>query len=197
MAVMPLSLQVETHELHVARISYRLLLMEPEIFSKFWDWSCFLDLIKDPCKPDLTWCGVQILRVLLKLGYKATENLNIGAEEAFSCLLRSVLFTFFLPHVVLKMKFLFNNNLQLAIFSWEEFCQDTSLEKAGWYVEPIPDYVSGSPDRSVDFNNENCLKSFGFNYLPVSSPNHHALQPPFKRQRLSTRYSLFYWDLKH
>ncbi|XP_029127909.1 midasin [Cajanus cajan] len=149
---------VETHELHVAQISYRLLLMEPEIFSKRWDWSCFLELVKDPCKPDLTWCMVQILRVLLKLGYKAVENLNIGAEEAFSCLLR-----------------------------WEEFCQDTSLEKAGWCVEPIPDYVSDSPDRSMDFNNENCLKSFGFNYLPVNSPKLHELQPPFKRQRLTTR----------
>ncbi|TKY64312.1 Midasin protein [Spatholobus suberectus] len=149
---------VETCELLVAQISYRLLLMEPEIFSKLWDWSCFLDLVKDPHKPELTWCGVQILRVLLKLGYKATENLNIGAEEAFSCLLR-----------------------------WEEFCQDTSLEKAGWYVEPVADYVSGSPDRSMDFNNENCLKSFGFNYQPVSSPKLHELQTPFKSQRLTTR----------
>ncbi|KAG4379533.1 hypothetical protein GLYMA_16G004800v4 [Glycine max] len=151
---------VETRELHVAQISYRLLLMEPEIFSKLWDWSCFLDLVKDPHKPDLTWCVVQTLRVLLKLGYKATENLNIGAEEAFSCLLR-----------------------------WEEFCQDTSLEKAGWYVDPNPvaDYVSGSPDRRMDFKNENCLKSFGLNNQPVSSPKLHELQPHFKSQRLTTR----------
>ncbi|CAJ1947762.1 unnamed protein product [Sphenostylis stenocarpa] len=106
---------VETQELHITRISYRLLLMEPEIFTKLWDWSCFIDLVKDPCKSDLTWCGVQILSVLLKLGYKATENLNIGVEEAFSCVLR-----------------------------WEEFCQDTSLKKAGWYVEPT-DYVQKWP----------------------------------------------------
>ncbi|CAJ1950871.1 unnamed protein product [Sphenostylis stenocarpa] len=148
---------VETQELHITRISYRFLLMEPEIFTKLWDWSCFIDLVKDPCKSDLTWCGVQILSVLLKLGYKATENLNLGAEEAFSCVLR-----------------------------WEEFCQDTSLEKAGWYVEPT-DYVSSSPDRTMDLDNENCLKSSGFIHLPVSSPKFHELQPHLKRQRLSTR----------
>ncbi|RDX86825.1 Midasin, partial [Mucuna pruriens] len=149
---------VEIHELHVAQISYRLLLLEPEIFSKLWDWSCFLDLVvKGPCKPDLIWCGVQILKVVLT-GYRATENLNIGAEEAFSCLLR-----------------------------WEEFCQDTSLEKAGWFVEPIADYVPGSPDRIMDFNNDNCLKSFGFNYQPVNSPKTNELQPLLRRQRLSTR----------
>ncbi|XP_027334240.1 midasin [Abrus precatorius] len=149
---------VETHALHAAHISYRLLLMKPEIFSKLWNWSCFLDLIKEPCTPDLKWCGVQILRVVLKLGYRATENLNIGAEEAFSSLLR-----------------------------WEEFCQDTSLEKAGWYVEPVADYVSGSSDGSMDFNNENCLKSFGFNSRHVSSPTLHDFQQPFRSQRLMTR----------
>ncbi|KAJ1401026.1 Sigma-54 interaction domain, ATP-binding site 1 [Sesbania bispinosa] len=78
----------ETHELHVARISYRLLLVEPEIFSKLWDWSCFLDLIKEPRKPDVIWCGVQILKVVLKLGCRATGSLNIGIEETFVCLLR-------------------------------------------------------------------------------------------------------------
>ncbi|KAJ1420358.1 P-loop containing nucleoside triphosphate hydrolase [Sesbania bispinosa] len=149
----------ETHELHVARISYRLLLVEPEIFSKLWDWSCFLDLIKEPRKPDLIWCGVQILKVVLKLGCRATGSLNIGIEETFVCLLR-----------------------------WEEFCQDTSLEKAGWFVEPMADCVSGSPDRSMEFNQEGCLKSFSFNYQLVSPSKPHEFQPPRKRQRLTT------WD---
>ncbi|XP_052724837.1 midasin isoform X1 [Vigna angularis] len=149
---------VETHQLHVAQISYRFLLMESEIFSKLWDWSCFLDLVKESCKSDLKWCGVQVLSVLLKLGYKATENLNVGAEEAFSCLLR-----------------------------WEEFCQDTSLEKVGCYVKPIADYVSSSPDRTMVLNNENCLKSSGFNYLSVSSPKLRELPQHLKRQRLTTR----------
>ncbi|KAL3008468.1 hypothetical protein AAZX31_07G033800 [Glycine max] len=149
---------IETRELHAAQISYRLLLMEPEIFSKLWDWSCFLDLVKDTHKPDLTWCGVQTLRVLLKLGYKATENLNIGDEEAFSCLL-----------------------------CWEEFCQDTSLEKAGWYVKPIADIMSDSLDKRMDFKNGNCLKSFGLNNQLVSSPKLLELQPRFKSQLLTTR----------
>ncbi|KAK7258525.1 hypothetical protein RIF29_24105 [Crotalaria pallida] len=153
----------EIHELDVARISYRLLLIEPEIFSKLWDWSCFLDLVKEPHrKPDLLWCGVQILRVVLKLGYGATESLMniIGAEEAFECLWR-----------------------------WEEFCRDTSLEKTSWFVEPIAeaDHVAGSPHRSMDFSQENCLKSFGFNYQSVSSSELHDLQPPVRSQRLTTR----------
>ncbi|PNY15575.1 midasin, partial [Trifolium pratense] len=38
---------VEPHVLRVARISYRFLLLKPEIFSKLWDWSCFLEL--QPC----------------------------------------------------------------------------------------------------------------------------------------------------
>lgn len=67
--------------------------MEPEIFSKLWDWSCFLDLVKEPQKPDLLWSGVQILGVVLKLGFRATESLNIVADKAFECQLRSVLLT--------------------------------------------------------------------------------------------------------
>lgn len=193
-----LCFQVEPHKLlHVARISYRFLLVEPEIFSKLWDWSCFLDLIEEPCKPDLTWCMVQILSVVLKLSCRATESLNVEAEEAFSCLLRSVLFTSFWLYVILKMQCMFNDNLQLAVFSWEEFCCDTSLEKAGWFVEPIADYVSGSPDRSIDFNQENCLMSFRFNSHPVSSPKLHELQPPLRSQRLTTGYIIFYSKLKH
>jgi len=167
--------------------------MEREIFAKLWDWSCFLDLVKESCKSDLKWCGVQILSVLLKLGYKATENLYIGAEEAFSCLLRLVMFTYFWPNVVLKYSACLITNLQLSIFSWEEFCQDTSLEKAGYYAKPIADYVSSSPDRTMDLNNENCLKSSGFNYLPVKL---HESQLHLKRPRLTTRYKLFYLNLK-
>lgn len=84
-----------------------------------------------------------------------------------------------------------NYNLQLAIFSWEEFCQDTLLEKAGWYIEPIAGNVSASPDRSMDFVQDSCLKSCSSSYQSVSSPKLHELQPPFRNQRLTTRYSLF------
>ncbi|KAL1318551.1 hypothetical protein AAHE18_15G213600 [Arachis hypogaea] len=147
--------KVEIHALCVYRISYRLLLVEPDFFSKCWDWSYFLSLKKETKSPDLTWCAVQILGVLLKLGYKATESLSVGAEEAFACLLR-----------------------------WEEFCHDTSLEKASWYIEPVPDSVSVSPNKSTDFNGESCSQSFGFNSLSVSSPKRHELPPPFKSQRV-------------
>ncbi|XP_019425404.1 PREDICTED: midasin isoform X2 [Lupinus angustifolius] len=149
---------VETRELLVARISYRFLLLDAEVFSKLWDWSCFLDLVKEPLKPDLIWCGVQIVRVVLKLGYRATESLNVGAEEAFACLLH-----------------------------WEEFCRDTSVEKAGWYIEPIAGNGSASPDRSIDFGPENCLKSFGFSNQGVSSPRLHELHSPHRNHRPATR----------
>ncbi|PNX76575.1 midasin, partial [Trifolium pratense] len=147
---------VEPHVLRVARISYRFLLLKPEIFSKLWDWSCFLEL--QPCKSDLIWCRGQILRIVLKSGSRANESLNIEAQEASACLLR-----------------------------WEEFCGDTALEKAGWFVEPTADYVCDSPNRSMDFNQEICLNSLRFNYHPVGSPKGNGLQPPFGTTRLATR----------
>lgn len=73
--------------------------MEPETFTQLWDWSCFLDFMKqlpnidlDHAKflllPDIRWCGIQILSILLKLGYEATTNLLSGSEETLACLLR-------------------------------------------------------------------------------------------------------------
>ncbi|XP_045787692.1 midasin-like [Trifolium pratense] len=147
---------VEPHVLRVARISYRFLLLKPEIFSKLWDWSCFLEL--QPCKSDLIWCRGQILRVVLKSGSRSNESLNIEAQEVSACLLR-----------------------------WEEFCGDTLLEKASWFVEPTADYVSESPSRSMDFDQEICLNSLRFNYHPVGSPKGNGLQPPFSTKRLTTR----------
>lgn len=78
--------------------------------------------------------------------------------------------------------------IQLVTFRWEEFCQDTSLEKASWYIEPVPDSVSVSPNKSTDFNGESCSQSFGFNSLSVSSPKRHELPPPFKSQRVVKGY---------
>jgi hypothetical protein len=128
---------------------------------------------------------------VLKSGSRANESLNIEAQEASACLLRSVLYIFlFCFDVVLKMKCMLNYNLQLALFSWEEFCGDTSLEKAGWFVEPTADYVSDSPNRSMDFDQEICLNSLRFNYHPVGSLKVNGLQPPARSKRLTTRYSL-------
>lgn len=106
--------QVEPHGLRVARISYRILLLEPEVFSNFWDWSCFLELLKEPCKSDMIWCMVQILRVVLKLGSGASESLqslNIEDQEANACLLRSVLYNSFCFDAVFKMQCMLNDNV--------------------------------------------------------------------------------------
>lgn len=184
--------QVEPHGLHVARLSYRFLLLKPEKFSKLWDWSCFLEPLKKPCESDLIWCRFHILKVVFKLASRAIESSNLEAQEASACLLRSVLYNSFCFDVVLKMQCMFNDNLQLALFSWEEFCGDTTLERAGWLVEPTADYMSDSPNRNMDFNQENCLNSLRCNYHPVGSPKVHELQPPFRTKRAVTRYTLFY-----
>lgn len=82
---------------------------------------------------------------------------------------------------------LFNDNFQFGVFSWEEFCRDTALEKAAWFVDSA-DHMSGSTDRSMDFNQANCLKSFRSNHQAISSPNLHELQPPLRSQRRYTRF---------
>ncbi|XP_073008545.1 midasin isoform X3 [Typha latifolia] len=104
--------------LDATRVPYRFLTMEPKVFSELWDWSCFIDLVQhigdlgfvDATSVndalDIRWCTVQILSVVLRISDRATESFGIGAEESFMCLIR-----------------------------WEEFCMDTSLEKAGWYLQ--------------------------------------------------------------
>lgn len=89
--------------LYAVRASYRLLLMEPKVFSELWDWSCFLDLLEriaafdfgDAAAKwndilDIRWCGIQILSVILKISDRATQNFGMGMDEAFLCLLRLV-----------------------------------------------------------------------------------------------------------
>lgn len=87
-------------------VSYRLLLVKYDFFSKLQNWSCFLDLVEQSANfdmhnstsdtveviADIRWCGLQIISLILKLSCKATENLGITDEDAFSCLLRLVLF---------------------------------------------------------------------------------------------------------
>lgn len=99
--------QVATRILLAAQTSYRLLLVDSELFSKLWDWSCFLDLVKQSANLDLSsggvyvdivvadirWCGIQILSVVLKTSCRPTADFSMETEEAFSCLLRLVLFT--------------------------------------------------------------------------------------------------------
>ncbi|KAK3220425.1 hypothetical protein Dsin_014395 [Dipteronia sinensis] len=159
--------RVVKHYLDAVRTSYRLLIIEPQIFSNLWDWSCFLDLAKnfrnlylsngDELKKDTTdirWCVVQILSITLKMSDRAILNFGVDAEEALSCLLR-----------------------------WEDFCQDTSLEMAISYIEPSN--CTKSEEKDVSFNQENCLQCFGLNSLALSRSQ--EIEPSTRRRRVETR----------
>nr|KAJ0194819.1 hypothetical protein LSAT_V11C700343310 [Lactuca sativa] len=132
--------QPGTHLLDAVRVSYRLLLAEPEVFAKLWDWSCYMDLIHEITSlnngenteilMDIRWCAVQTLTMVLNMSDKfirksktsdlATSDFGFDDEKAYGCLLR-----------------------------WKEFLQDVSLEKAGWYLEPFGENTSvGQPNWS-------------------------------------------------
>ncbi|KAF5204714.1 Midasin [Thalictrum thalictroides] len=132
--------------LYSVRASYRILLVEPQIFSQLWNWSLFLDLVQQPTNVisgndqefveiglDIRWCAVQIVSITLKMSDKATMNFGMEAEKALTC-----------------------------FFRWEEFCQDVSLEKAGWYLDTNILEIEKFVDRDVGFSQEECLKSFDF-----------------------------------
>ncbi|PON47074.1 Midasin [Parasponia andersonii] len=177
------------------RTSYRLLLMNPDSFSKLWDWSCFLDFVRLPgnielcscaeslavpwdlcscaenvdvvcdlCSctesaeivTDIKWCVVKILSFVLNLSYRAAEELGIRKEDAFSCFVR-----------------------------WERFCQDVSLEKAGWYISGLsrPNKL-GSTSGNSYFDQKSCLLSSGLDSQLISSSQVHPDDPPFRRKRL-------------
>lgn len=95
--------QAGSQYLNVVRISLRLLLSEVEMLSTLWDWSCLLDLVQQFADlnqsgeaeslknvSDIRWCGMQILSIVLKISDKAAADYGLGAEEAFTCLLRLV-----------------------------------------------------------------------------------------------------------
>ncbi|KFK27090.1 hypothetical protein AALP_AA8G332700 [Arabis alpina] len=103
------------------QVSYRFLVIRPEVFSKLWDWSSYLDSMErlsDCPKPEkavsekhreAVWCGIQILSLVLR--HSVAGSCGFEGEEALSCLLR-----------------------------WEEFCQDIEIEKAGLYIQ-LPTYM--------------------------------------------------------
>ncbi|XP_024011307.1 midasin [Eutrema salsugineum] len=105
------------------QVSYRFLVIRPEVFCKLWDWSCYLDSMKrlSDCPRqkghflekhrDAVWCGIQILSVVLRCNDRMAGCYGFEVEEALSCLLR-----------------------------WEEFCQDIEIEKAGSYIQ-LPTYT--------------------------------------------------------
>ncbi|XP_010470609.1 PREDICTED: midasin-like isoform X2 [Camelina sativa] len=119
-----LHMEATTAYMLCLRVSYRFLVIRPEIFSKLWDWSCYLDSMKrlSECPTqkrhfsekhrDAVWCGIQILSVVLRCSDRVAGCFGFEVEEALSCLLR-----------------------------WEEFCQDIEIEKAGLYIQ-LPTYTA-------------------------------------------------------
>ena len=114
-------LQGGKYLLSAVQTTYRFLLMEPDVFSRLWDWSCFVDLVQklanldmgDDDKfvknlSDLRWCGLQILSIILKMNDTTIANFSIGAEEALGCLLRLVLFHLFSFFLLFNTNFLYS-----------------------------------------------------------------------------------------
>nr|XP_011467404.1 PREDICTED: midasin isoform X1 [Fragaria vesca subsp. vesca] len=163
-----LSFEVGTGVLYAVRISYRLLLTEYNKFSKFWDLSCFLELVSRCANLDLRcstsdilevitdirWCGLQIVSLILKLSDKGISNLGIGDEDAFSCLLR-----------------------------WKEFCRDVSLENAGLFVDSFNREEVESQSASSAYRQRSCLLPSSLNTMPIPSSQCYAIEPQIKRQR--------------
>ncbi|CAN4116387.1 unnamed protein product [Withania somnifera] len=139
--------------LNAVRVSYRLLLAEPEVFATMWDWSCLLNDIsqfhdfylgkneeRNRSVCDIIWCGIRVLSILLKLNDRAIAKFNLCSQEACSCLLR-----------------------------WEEYCQDVALEKAAWYLELPHENNRGLAGESMGFNRCRSLQSSPFDSLVSSS----------------------------
>ncbi|KAI8548545.1 hypothetical protein RHMOL_Rhmol07G0280600 [Rhododendron molle] len=167
-----LSIKIGTqYLLNVIRASYRLLLTRSEVFAALWDWYCFSDLVAqsadlepgDDAKlyenvSDMKWCGIQILSVVLKISDRATDNIGLGPKDAFACLLR-----------------------------WQEFCQDVSLEKAGWYIEPLSHEGSPSFDGNLGVSQENRLWTSTSAFAAPSSSMFLDLEPSHRNRRSASR----------
>lgn len=133
--------------------------MEPEEFSKLWNWAIVLDLVENPINPrlhnlfadntincngssnntlDIKWCAEQILSVIFRMSDMATTRFVAKAEEALLC-----------------------------SFRWEEFCQDTSLEKASWYFQTTEMHSTNQDDETIiqngdEFDQSNVMASFRY-----------------------------------
>ncbi|KAL5697769.1 hypothetical protein ACHQM5_028886 [Ranunculus cassubicifolius] len=152
--------------LDAVRVSFRLLLIEPQVFSELWDWSSFLDLVQQSTDVsgedsdhtnivlDIRWCAVQILSITLKMSDRASTNFGLDAEKSLAC-----------------------------FFRWEEFCQDVSLEKAGFYLDPDLQKMGKDVDAGSEFNIEYCLKSFKPSPLNSSLLQSCKVESPRKSRR--------------
>lgn len=116
--------QIDIRIVDIIRVSYRLLLLDPKVFSELWDWSAFYDLVQhvncpqietaDPVFNDLLdirWCVIQVLSVVMRTSDRIIANLGMGAEEAFMCLLRLVMPT------LLWSSYLYKISL-ITLLSW-------------------------------------------------------------------------------
>ncbi|KAL6547365.1 hypothetical protein OROMI_023086 [Orobanche minor] len=105
--------------LNVIRASYLFLILEPEVLTTKWNWSCFLDILNQSkdltlintaemreIVSDMRWCSVEILSVVLNSSFKASADLGLDPDNAFQSFLR-----------------------------WKEFRMGVSLEKGIWYLE--------------------------------------------------------------
>ncbi|XP_078434368.1 midasin-like protein isoform X2 [Wolffia australiana] len=154
--------------LGAARISLRFLMLKPDIISKIWSWCCFWDLLKTLSNfkegtivssmskmADLRWCAIVVLSITLKMSNKSMANVGLQADEAFLCMLR-----------------------------WDEFCQDTAVEKASFY---FPTVQSGREVIEGGILGASLhLKSSGGSFMcPYKTSQSFALTPCQSKRRTS------------
>ncbi|XP_031485697.1 midasin isoform X2 [Nymphaea colorata] len=145
--------QDTAHLLNVIRASYRLLELEPHVFSGLWDWSCVQDLLHwseiiEPSEGseeeilDIRWCCIQVLSVILRMSDRPSKNLGLTTNIGLGCFLR-----------------------------WEDFCQDISIEKAGWLMEENKEEDTGTSND----NDTLCDKLSLYNSLITSDGHGHDI----------------------
>ncbi|KAM0949589.1 putative cobaltochelatase [Dioscorea sansibarensis] len=147
----------KSHLLEAVRVTYRFLVIETKIFSELWEWTCFFDLMRQPdilnfssTKMaldnilDIKWCSSQILSVVLKISDRAVEKFGLGPDETLSCLLR-----------------------------WEDFCQDITLEKAGWYLDENNADNGNCCDGDFKFD---CFLEFNSSMSSIVSSRSHKFK---------------------
>ncbi|GAB2269173.1 hypothetical protein Dimus_004103 [Dionaea muscipula] len=107
-----LSFKAVTHLVFISQTTIGILLGDPELFAGRWNWSCFLDLLLQ----------FETLRPS-----NSIEMVNISYVRWCSVQILSIILK--LPNLTEC----FGARDAEALLRWQEFCRDTSVEKAGWY----------------------------------------------------------------
>ncbi|XP_031091675.1 midasin [Ipomoea triloba] len=134
--------------LDIVRVSYRFLLAACE-FTTLWNWSCFLNLSvcnNEELKSSISDIG-WYRKQILSVVLNLSSNTSLSSEEEFSCLLR-----------------------------WQEFCQDVSLEKAGWYIECSKEKDGESSGEVIGFDQGYSVPSTFGSLNSPSAAMHKSLQ---------------------